>query len=104
MARPGESAGNAAAALPQPAELPRSGILLLVALTVTWGLNWPMMKLALQEVQPWAFRSLCLAVGGASLLALTSASGGAVRIPAGRLAPLALVALFNITAWHLLSA
>ena len=65
--------------LPQADGLPRSGILLLVALTVTWGLNWPMMKLALQEVQPWAFRSLCLAVGGASLLALTRASGGAVR-------------------------
>jgi drug/metabolite transporter (DMT)-like permease len=84
--------------------LARSGILLLVALTITWGLNWPMMKLALQEVQPWAFRSLCLMVGGLSLLALTRASGARVGFPRGRLGPLALVAVFNITAWHLLSA
>lgn len=96
--------GRVAAAAPQSAALPRSGIVLLVALTVTWGLNWPMMKLALQEVQPWAFRSLCLMVGGATLLVLTRASGQPVRFPVERLAPLALVAVFNITAWHLLSA
>ena len=63
-----------------------------------------MMKLALQEVQPWAFRTLCLMIGGVALLALTRASGGTVRVPGGRLPPLALVALFNITAWHLFSA
>ncbi len=84
--------------------LPRSGILLLVALTITWGVNWPMMKLALQEVQPWAFRSLCLMIGGVTLLALTRASGGRVGLPRGSLWPLALVSAFNITAWHLLSA
>jgi drug/metabolite transporter (DMT)-like permease len=100
--------GVAAAVGPRPEArsegLARSGILLLIALTVTWGLNWPMMKLALQEVQPWAFRSLCLMVGGFSLLALTRASGAPVRFPSARLGPLALVAVFNITAWHLLSA
>ncbi len=84
--------------------LPRSGILLLVALTITWGVNWPMMKLALQGVQPWAFRSMCLMVGGSALLLLTGASGGSIRLPPGRLLPLALVSVFNITAWHLLSA
>jgi len=101
----GRSAGGTAATVaPQPATLARSGLLLLVALTITWGLNWPMMKLALREVQPWAFRSLCLMVGGLSLLALTRASGAPVSFPLARLKPLALVALFNITAWHLLSA
>ena len=48
-----------------------SGILLLATLTLTWGFNWPMMKLALQEVPPWTFRTLCVMVGGAALLALT---------------------------------
>jgi drug/metabolite transporter (DMT)-like permease len=104
MASGGAGGGTAAAAAARSEALPRSGLLLLVALTVTWGLNWPMMKLALQEVQPWAFRSLCLMVGGMSLLALTRASGAPVTFPAARLKPLALVAVFNITAWHLLSA
>jgi drug/metabolite transporter (DMT)-like permease len=81
-----------------------SGIALLATLTVTWGFNWPMMKLALQEVPPWTFRTLCVMVGGGALLALTAVTGGRVTFPARRLPPLMLVALFNITAWHLFSA
>jgi drug/metabolite transporter (DMT)-like permease len=104
MARAGRGDGSVAPAGSDAAALSSSGITLLVTLTITWGLNWPMMKLALQEVQPWAFRSLCLMIGGGALLTLTRATGGPVRFPIERLAPLALVALFNITAWHLLSA
>jgi drug/metabolite transporter (DMT)-like permease len=81
-----------------------SGIALLAALTVTWGFNWPMMKLALQEVPPWTFRSLCVMVGGGALLALTGLTGGRVTFSARRLPALMLVAVFNITAWHLFSA
>ncbi len=95
----------------QPTSPPHGGstwsvaaIVLLATLTVTWGLNWPMMKLAVQEVPPWTFRALCVTVGGGALLALTRLTGGAVMVPASRLPPLMLVALFNITTWHLLSA
>jgi drug/metabolite transporter (DMT)-like permease len=79
-------------------------IALLIALTITWGLNWPMMKLALLEVPPWTFRSICLMVGGAAVLALARASGGPMSVPWERLPALVLVALFNITGWHLFSA
>jgi drug/metabolite transporter (DMT)-like permease len=82
----------------------QSGIALLVALTITWGFNWPMMKLALQTVPPWTFRTLCVMVGGGALLALTGLTGGRVTFPARRLPALMLVALFNITAWHVFSA
>ncbi len=81
-----------------------SGILLLATLTLTWGFNWPMMKLALQEVPPWTFRTLCVMVGGAALLALTGLTGGRVVFPARLLAPLMLISFFNITGWHLFSA
>ena len=81
-----------------------SGIALLAVLTLTWGFNWPMMKLAVQEVPPWTFRTLCVMVGGGALLALTGLTGGRVTFPARRLPALMLVALFNITAWHLFSA
>jgi drug/metabolite transporter (DMT)-like permease len=84
--------------------LARAGILLLVALTITWGLNWPMMKLALLEVPPWTFRSLCLMIGGGALLALARASSGPIAVPVRLLPALALVSLFNITGWHLFSA
>jgi drug/metabolite transporter (DMT)-like permease len=79
-------------------------IVLLVALTITWGVNWPMMKLALLEVPPWTFRSLCLMVGGGALLILARAAGTPMSVPRRLLPALALVALFNITGWHLFSA
>jgi drug/metabolite transporter (DMT)-like permease len=81
-----------------------SSIALLAILTVTWGFNWPMMKLAVLEVPPWTFRALCLMVGGGALLAITRATGGRVAFPVAKLPALALVALFNITSWHLFSA
>ena len=84
--------------------LPKRGIVLLVALTILWGLNWPMMKLALQEIPPWTFRTLCLLVGGSALLALSWLSRAPLAIPQGKLPPLALASVFNITGWHLFSA
>ncbi len=84
--------------------LPKSGILLLIALSITWGLNWPMMKLALQDIPVWTFRSLCLMVGGSLLLLLSRLASHAVMIPRDRLFMLALVAVFNVTGWHLCSA
>ena len=90
---------------PAPADRSRPGaIVLLVALTITWGVNWPMMKLALLEVPPWTFRSLCLMVGGGALLILARAAGTPMSVPRRLLPALALVSLFNITGWHLFSA
>jgi drug/metabolite transporter (DMT)-like permease len=83
---------------------PLGGLLLLGALTVLWGGNWPAMKLALREIDPWTFRTTCLLVGGGGLLALVRAGGQSLRLPRAERWPLALVALFNITGWHLCSA
>jgi drug/metabolite transporter (DMT)-like permease len=62
------------------------------------------MKLALDEIDPWVFRTVCLLVGGAGLLGLARAGGQSLRVPPGERRPLAVVAFFNITAWHLCSA
>jgi drug/metabolite transporter (DMT)-like permease len=80
------------------------GLLLLAALTVLWGSNWPAMKLAVRELDPWTFRTICLLVGGTGLLALVRAGGHSLQIPRQERGPLALAALFNITVWHLCSA
>jgi drug/metabolite transporter (DMT)-like permease len=80
------------------------GLLFLAALTVLWGSNWPAIKLAVRELDPWTFRTVCLLVGGGGLLAIVRAGGQSLAIPRGERGPLALAALFNITAWHLCSA
>jgi drug/metabolite transporter (DMT)-like permease len=85
-------------------ERPLGGVLLLAALTVLWGSNWPALKVALRELNPWTFRTICLLVGGGGLLILVRAGGQSLRVPRAERWPLAVVALFNITAWHLCSA
>jgi drug/metabolite transporter (DMT)-like permease len=83
---------------------PLKGIVLLALLSLFWGLAWPAMKIVLGEIRPWTFRAICLAAGGAGLLALAHAGGAALRVPAGDLTPLIITSLINITGWHILSA
>jgi len=82
----------------------RNGTLILVPLTLCWGANWPAMFIALEEIPIWTFRTLCLMLGGAGLLAIAAASGASLRIPRRELRPLLICSFFNITSWHLLSA
>lgn len=84
--------------------LSRAGLLLLVMLSIAWGVNWPAMKLALQEIPVWTFRTLCLTLGGGTLLLITWLSRKPVALPRGKFAAIAVVSLFNITGWHLCSA
>lgn len=96
---------TAASGMPQTAApLPPLGFLLLGGLTFFWGVNWPIMKIALGEIAPWPFRSLCLAVGGLALLGINLVGRKPVRVPAGELRPLLFCALFNVIGWHLCSA
>ncbi|MFQ5897010.1 MAG: DMT family transporter [Candidatus Methylomirabilia bacterium] len=83
---------------------PLTGIVLLGALTLLWGVNWPAMKLGLSEVEPWTFRTLCLVTGGTGLLGIAKARGHSLRISHQERWPICVVALFNITGWHMFSA
>ena len=96
---------TAASGMPQTAApLPPLGFMLLGGLTFFWGVNWPIMKIALGEIAPWPFRSLCLVVGGLALLGINLVGRKPVRVPAGELRPLLFCALFNVIGWHLCSA
>jgi drug/metabolite transporter (DMT)-like permease len=83
--------------------LPPAGFVLLAALSLFWGLNWPAMKLALTEVPVWPLRSLCLIVGGGALLAISAAGGRSLRIATGDFRPLIVCTLFNVVGWQLFS-
>jgi drug/metabolite transporter (DMT)-like permease len=82
----------------------RTGFLLLVSITLFWGVNWPAMKLSVNEVPVWAFRTLCLMVGGVGLLAICRAFGYSLRVPPEERGPLLIAAIGNITCWHIFSA
>lgn len=76
----------------------------LVGLTFAWGFNWTAMKLALSEVAPFTFRSMCLGVGSAVLFTVMKASGHSLAVPKGQWPRLIGLAFTAITAWNLLIA
>lgn len=83
---------------------PLLAFFLVALLSLIWGINWPYMKIALEELPPWTFRAIMLAVGGPGLLAVGALAGYPVRVPRGQWWPLILVSTFMITIWMILSA
>jgi len=73
---------------------------LLVALTLGWGFNWPIMKIALGEMAPMHFRTWCLTAGAIGLFAIARASGNTIRIPQGQFGRLLAISLVNMTCWN----
>ena len=88
----------------QSDHLPRKLWWILAGLTLAWGFNWTAMKVALSEVAPWTFRSLCLGLGSAVLFGVLRAGGQSLAVPKGQRLRLAMLAFFNITCWNLLVA
>jgi len=84
--------------------LPRSTWLLLGALTLGWGFNWPMMKIALAEVPVWTFRGASVVLGALGLFLIARSNGLALLPPRHQWGRLALTALFNVTLWNVLIA
>ena len=84
--------------------LPRRLWWLLAGLTFAWGFNWTAMKVALAEVPPWTFRTLCLGLGSAVLFLALRLGGQRLAVPPGQWGRLAMLAFFNITCWNVLIA
>ncbi len=87
-----------------PHTLPRSMWALLALLTLGWGMNWPMMKLALTDIPVWTFRVACTVAGAAGLFLIARLGKLPVRVPQGQLPRLCLIAFFNVTMWNVLIA
>lgn len=84
--------------------LPLRGYILLTAITVFWGINWPAMKIVVGEIPVWWFRSACLIVGAVGLLLIARLSGAGFYVPPQERGKLALCAVFNVIGWQLFSA
>lgn len=84
--------------------VPRLALILIAAVSVLWGINWPAMKLAVGELSPLTFRVVCLSVSSVGLLALAAVTGERL-MPPRRLWPAVLfIALLNGTGWNMFSA
>ena len=76
-----------------------AGLVLLLATVVGWGLNWPAMKVLLEEVPPFSIRAASAAVGVALLAAIALRRGESLAVPPRLFPRLTLAALLNVTAW-----
>ena len=84
--------------------LPRRLWWVLAGLTLAWGVSWSAMKVALSEIAPWTFRSICLAAGAGVLFAVLRAGRQPLGIARSQWGRVALVAFFTITCWNVLVA
>ncbi|GAB4209065.1 MAG: EamA family transporter [Tibeticola sp.] len=75
----------------------------LVALTLMWGVNWPMMKYSLRELSPLYFRALTMTGGALWLYAFFRAPGVRMTPKRAEWRQIAVLALPNMLGWHLLS-
>ncbi len=82
----------------------RYALVVLVFLTIVWGLNWPAMKLAVEGFPPWQFRTFCAAFGIVALFTIARLNGRDIRPPPGLWGKLALAGVLNVAGWQVFSA
>lgn len=80
--------------------LPSSLYALLGGLTLGWGLNWPVMKIALAEIPVWSFRAFCVLTGAIGLILIARAMRQRLWPQRGEWRALWLTAIFNVTLWN----
>ena len=60
------------------------GKLLLILLAFCWGLSWPALRVALDELTPWTTRFLGYCIGAVALFVLLKLQGRSFHVPFGR--------------------
>lgn len=75
----------------------------LVALTLLWGLNWPVMKAAISGFPPLTFRTLSMWMGLPLLYAATRMLGHTLRIERKDWRELGVLTVTNMIVWYVLA-
>ena len=74
---------------------------LLGALTIVWGTNWPLFRIALDEMPVWTFRTIVLAIALATLSVILLVRGESFAVPKGKWPALIIAAAMNIGIWNI---
>ena len=82
--------------------LTRRQLWTLIALTLVWGVNWPIMKLGVTGFAPLTFRSLSMWMGMPVLALALVLMKIPFRIPRTHWRELLILAFFNMFIWHVL--
>lgn len=80
--------------------LSRRDWILLILLTLAWGINWPIMKIGVRDFPPLTFRALCM-LGGLPVIWLAArAQRVALTIAPCHVRVIARLTVSNMLIWH----
>jgi drug/metabolite transporter (DMT)-like permease len=78
---------------------------MLVMMCLIWGITWPLMKVALDEIPPLSMRTLSCAFGAMTLFTISRVKRDSLRIPTLKtFGHLIAIALLNIVGFSLFTA
>jgi drug/metabolite transporter (DMT)-like permease len=79
--------------------------LMLIGLCLIWGVTWPMMKVALNEVPPLSMRVATIGIGALTLLTICFAGRHSLRVPSAKAwGHVAVASILNVVGFALFSA
>ena len=81
--------------------LSRKDWILLILLTLSWGINWPIMKIGVEDFPPIAFRTVCMIGGLPALWLVARMQGLSMTLRPEQLKPVIALAIPNMLIWHL---
>jgi drug/metabolite transporter (DMT)-like permease len=83
-------------------QLDRKQLILVILVTLSWGLNWPMMKMGVTGYPPLTFRALCLWIGVPVLWLALRVLNVPFYVPRKDWRELFWLAVTNMFIWHVL--
>jgi len=96
--------GSSRGATRAATHVPLLGVLLLAFVGLSWGVNWPLMKISLSAMPVLPFRLLGIIVGAIGILTVTALRGESLRVPRSDRGRLLLCSLLNVVGWQMLIA
>lgn len=82
--------------------LTRKDLILLALLTLSWGFNWPIMKIGVQDFPPLTFRTLGMIGGLGAIWLAARFQRASLAIPKGDVMTVIKLAIPNMLLWHAL--
>jgi len=85
----------------EPAKVNAKDLLMVLIVTVSWGMNYPIMKFVVNSYPPSAFRAYTFIVGFVSLGLYAYYKGISLAVLPTERWPVFKLSLFNMVGWHL---
>lgn len=81
--------------------LTKRQLVLLIILTISWGINWPIMKMALSQIPPFHYRAITMGGGAIILISWLLLKKQSLKVSKSDLTKIFWIAIPNMVMWHL---